>query len=139
MKGRWLEGHRLCPRCHKLRDLARFRRQARVCRFCDRVARRERYECLSQEARLLYSARKRAKKKGLEFNLALEDIVIPERCPVLGIPMTQPSIDRFDSTRGYTPDNIRVISVRANTIKSDGTAEEIARVLAYVRGEKSNA
>lgn len=49
--------------------------------------------------------------------------------------METPSIDRFDNSRGYTPDNIRVISLRANIIKSDATADEVEAVLNYMRGD----
>lgn len=93
-----------------------------------------RYEALSPEERLYWFARSRAKKKGIEFNLTVEDIEIPEVCPVLGTPMKSPSLDRFDNSRGYTPDNIRVISTRANMIKSDSTLEELERIVAYMRG-----
>jgi len=36
-----------------------------------------------------------------------------------------PSIDRKDSKKGYTPDNIWVISNRANTLKNDATIQEL--------------
>ena len=87
-----------------------------------------------QEKRLLYYARKNAKRSGRECELTIDDIVIPEYCPVLGIKLepgekicsdTSPSIDRIDSTKGYTKDNIWIISNRANRIKNDATIEEI--------------
>jgi FMN phosphatase YigB (HAD superfamily) len=89
------------------------------------------------ENRLLMSARKRAKEKGLEFNLEIIDIVIPSFCPVLKVPMiigtnTAPSIDRIDSTKGYVKGNIKIISKRANTIKSDGTVEEHKAIIQYM-------
>lgn len=89
------------------------------------------------ENRLLMSARKRAKEKGLEFNLEITDIVIPSICPVLKVPMvigtnTAPSIDRIDSTKGYVKGNIKIISKRANTIKSDGTIEEHQAIIQYM-------
>lgn len=34
-----------------------------------------------------FQARKRAKEKGLEFNITVDDIVIPETCPVFDIPL----------------------------------------------------
>lgn len=86
--------------------------------------------------------KKRAKEKGLEFNLTLDDIPpIPDVCPVLGIPIipndgvnaptdNSPSIDRIDSTKGYVKGNIRIISNRANRIKADATVEELRMVLA---------
>jgi predicted RND superfamily exporter protein len=36
-----------------------------------------------------------------------------------------PSLDRIDSKKGYTPDNVWVISHRANQIKNDATIEEL--------------
>lgn len=88
--------------------------------------------------RLLKKARERAKMYGREFKLLLSDIVVPEFCPLLGIPLyvgtrqvksNSPTIDRKDSTRGYTSDNIWVISWRANRIKADGTYEELKMIV----------
>lgn len=87
-----------------------------------------------------YSAKKRAKLKGLDFNIEVEDIPeIPKYCPVLGIEIksnttnipldSSPSIDRIDSSKGYIKGNIRIISNRANRIKSDATIEELRKVL----------
>ena len=70
-------------------------------------------------------AKYRAKQKGLDFNITKEDIVIPDTCPLLGIPMESPSLDRIDSTKGYTKGNVWVISNRANTLKNDATLSEL--------------
>jgi len=85
--------------------------------------------------RLWQAARTRAEAKNLAFTIRVEDIVIPDTCPVFGTPLTSPSLDRFDNSRGYTPDNIRVISRRANTIKSDATLAEILAVAEYMADE----
>jgi hypothetical protein len=77
---------------------------------------------------LLGQARYRAKKKGIEFNLELSDVVIPKVCPVLKIPLTagsssggprgcSPSLDRIDNTKGYIKGNVQVMSHKANTMK----------------------
>ena len=81
------------------------------------------------------SAQGSAKKRGLEFTIKRSDIVIPERCPLLGVPLQMvrgkgrqwfnPSIDRIDNTKGYTPDNIQVISALANVMKSMATKEQL--------------
>ncbi len=82
--------------------------------------------------RLLARARTRAMRDNREFSIVKEDIVIPEVCPLLGIEIRigakdrhhSPSLDRKDNTKGYTPDNIWVVSSRANTLKNNGTLEE---------------
>ena len=86
---------------------------------------------------LFIQTRSRARKSGIPFTIEETDLLIPEICPVLGIPLfwTQrtrsgntPSIDRIIPNLGYTPDNIAVISWRANRLKNDGTAEELHRI-----------
>lgn len=83
----------------------------------------------------------RCSKDGIEFNLEECDINPPELCPVLGIPLDRrnrehtPSLDRLDPTVGYTKSNVRVISMRANRIKSDATLSELEQLYAYVKRE----
>lgn len=69
--------------------------------------------------------------------------MFPSVCPVLRIPIicggsrtdNSPSLDRFDNDKGYTPENVRVISWRANRIKNDGTIEEHEKIVSYMKGE----
>ncbi len=88
---------------------------------------------------LIRHARTRALKKGLEFDLKYEDLNYPDYCPVLGIKLkhgygkgkdreNSPSIDRIDNTKGYTVDNVIIISVLANSIKTSATPEQIIKV-----------
>lgn len=97
------------------------------------------------ERYLLTCAKIRARKENREFNIGIEDIIIPEYCPVLGIILepckgvrgpSSPSLDRIDNTKGYIKGNIRVISWRANRLKSDATVEELNRVIKYMEMEK---
>jgi hypothetical protein len=90
---------------------------------------------------MYYSAKRRASERGLVFTIGLKDIVVPEVCPVLGIALVpgtrsnydnSPSLDRKDPARGYTPDNIRVISNRANRFKSDASLGELRAVIHYM-------
>lgn len=90
---------------------------------------------------LYWSAKSRAKVKGIAFVLDIDDIVIPEFCPVLGLKLSvgkgsfrpeNASLDRFDNSLGYTKENIRVISFRANQIKNNATPEELEAVSRYV-------
>ena len=90
----------------------------------------------------LRSAKSRAKKNDLDFNLTMEDLVVPQYCPALNIKLKfargkatdeSPSIDRIDNNKGYTKDNICIISRRANRIKDNASLEEINLILKYIR------
>jgi hypothetical protein len=85
--------------------------------------------------RLCAASKQRAARIGMEFSLTPEDIKIPNKCPLLGVELTNiigqgrqqynPSVDRIDSTKGYTPDNIWVISDLANRMKQEATREQL--------------
>ena len=96
---------------------------------------------------LVATARQRAKKRGIIITISKEDIIIPETCPVLNIPIicgqtrlsdNSPTIDRIDSSKGYTPDNIAVISMRANRIKNDGSLEEHEAIVNWLKERKND-
>ncbi len=84
---------------------------------------------------ILYRAKQNALDKKMDFNLTIEDIFIPEKCPLLNIPISTNfddryqdnyySIDRIDSSKGYVKGNIQVISFLANTIKNKATNEQL--------------
>jgi len=85
------------------------------------------------------NAKARSAKKGLIFNLDLDDIVIPKTCPLLGIPLfpgdketgpirNSPTLDRIYPDRGYVKGNVWVISYKANSMKNDASPEEIKRL-----------
>jgi len=110
--------------------------------LCGRCASRLRSEYVSQEAVLYYNARRRAKAKGLPFDLSREDIEIPAVCPLLGIPLASsegapgpnsPSLDRKIPHLGYVKGNVWVISHRANSMKLDATIEEIELLATNLR------
>lgn len=98
------------------------------------------------EAHMIKIARSRAKQNGIPFSLTENDIQISERCPVLGIPLDKAAkkgepnsvtLDRVIPALGYVPGNVRVISCRANRLKSDATLEELEAIIAYIRRETS--
>ena len=94
-------------------------------------------------ARLLYkNIKSRCKRIGKEFSIELEDILIPEKCPVFGFDlkredrqtwMCAPSVDRIDSSKGYIKGNVTVVSRRANIIKRDATIEELEQLFNYYK------
>lgn len=88
---------------------------------------------------MYHNAKRRAKDLGIPFTISFKDIKIPDKCPILGIEFHEenkfehkPSLDRVFPEKGYTAENIRVISMRANRIKSDGTAEEHQLIANYI-------
>ena len=96
--------------------------------------------------------RGRAKTKNYDFDLTLEFLVelfAPMRCSVTGMELSfdgtdghcthpwTPSVDRRDSKRGYTQDNVRLVSWAYNNAKGDWPDEvvlEMARALVHMEG-----
>ena len=90
------------------------------------------------------AAKKRAKNRSLDFAIEVSDIIIPQLCPLLNIPLVvrtghnrqfpdSPSLDRIDNRFGYIQGNILVISWRANFIKSDASLNELELLVANLR------
>jgi hypothetical protein len=90
---------------------------------------------------LWYVARTRSRKNGIEFTITKEDIIIPEVCPILGMPLTKGdgylpnamSLDRVDNNKGYIPGNVRVISRQANMLKSSLTIDILEKIIHYIK------
>jgi len=92
---------------------------------------------------LFSSARQRARKSGLEFTITEEDIKLllqnTERCILRNVQFQKgsnnkahdnsPSIDRIDSSKGYTKENIQIISYRANLIKSNSDLKLFEKIV----------
>jgi hypothetical protein len=94
------------------------------------------WDRLNPEKVLFRSAKNRAKKYGHEFNIDLEDIVIPKYCPLLGLEIkpregghgprdSSPSLDRIDNSKGYVKNNIWVICWLANKMKATATHAQL--------------
>ena len=98
------------------------------------------------ERSVIVRTRCRAKRLKIDFNIDESDIVIPTKCPVLGIPInptygtsskTGPkpdsfSIDRIDNNKGYIKGNICIISNKANIMKSSASPEELLQFAFWV-------
>ena len=94
------------------------------------------------QQRLYNSAKRRAKNKGYDFNIELEDVVVPEFCPVLGIKLcngdgvaidSSYSLDRIDTSIGYVKGNVVVVSYKVNTMKSNGTIEDMEKIVRFYK------
>ena len=79
----------------------------------------------------------RAIRHGTPFDLKIEDVIVPTRCPVLGLKLIKSrirakensaTIDRINPQKGYTKDNIVVMSMMANRMKSNATFREIKKL-----------
>jgi hypothetical protein len=129
------------------------------CRTCVGIARKRYYEENSEKvqrrnkaynasnipAYLWRIAKRRADRKGVPFSITPADVIVPTHCPVLGTRLergsakgetdTSPTIDRLVPALGYAPGNIRVISGRANRIKSNATVAEVRALLAWMEAE----
>lgn len=132
-----------CPACVEAEILAgRYSREKN--RLRKRVTRSNRDDA----KKLWHSVRNRAATKGVHFTLALEDIVVPDECPVLkkpiipasigGVNPMMPSVDRHIPEKGYTKDNIVIMSHRANSLKSNATFEEIEALYLYLRSKRED-
>ncbi len=95
---------------------------------------------LSPEKKMWIGSKARAQKLGIPFSIEASDIVIPITCPVLGLKLktgagpycdASAAVDRIIPERGYVPDNIVVISSRANRIKNDASIDELRAVVEY--------
>ncbi len=81
--------------------------------------------------------KQRAKRYGYEFNLS-KDMIISKLekgvCEVTNIPLVitsldynpyAPSVDRIDSSKGYTDDNVQVTCMIYNLCKNQFTSEQV--------------
>jgi len=92
---------------------------------------------------LLRLAKTSSKNNCREFNLTLDDIIIPDKCPILECEFNQLStlytysIDRIDNTKGYVKGNIQIITRLANMMKNAASNEELIlfskNILNYIK------
>lgn len=102
------------------------------------------WEDRNPERQMLFRARKRAVKRGLPFNITLDDIQIPKVCPVIGIPieksrnakgpsMNSPSLDRVIPELGYVRGNVIIVSHLVNSVKNMCTPEQLKKIADFYK------
>ena len=79
---------------------------------------------------MVLKAKRGAVLRKCKFDLTEEDLLpLPKLCPILGIRLRRTkcwgdpngySLDRVNNKKGYTKDNVIVMSFKANKLKSDG-------------------
>lgn len=133
---------KICYKCKECKEEKDYYDYSNTCKECLGIIGKER-RIANIEKRLYEGAKRRAEERGLDFEIEISDIKIPEYCPVLGIKLEpcsedkgrSPSIDRIDNNGGYTKENIKIISYRANSLKSDATTDELLRIVKYMEGK----
>jgi len=92
---------------------------------------------------ILSKAKKRSKKKNLEFNLTLADLISIKNntCPILGCEILyksgidhklSASLDRIDPTKGYIISNVKIVSHEGNTLKNRNNFHSAVKMLEYI-------
>ena len=134
----WLvsDTHRECTECRAI-----FEKKSRMtlCPVCNTA----RVKARTTQQKMFARAKSRALAKNLEFNLELEDIIIPEICPIMGVPLAvqsgrsgaytlSPSVDRIDNAKGYIKGNVWVISQMANAMKGAATPDEMIKFAKWI-------
>ena len=147
----WGAGNKKCKTCQNIKSFSEFHKtkhqllglngNCKECRKKDSKAewqskkfKPRKKENLDFRKVIVRRAKSRAKKIGIPFNIDENDIVLPEVCPVLGMPFIYGdkdwtfSIDRIVPSLGYVKGNVIIVSNRANIIKNNATPDEILAV-----------
>lgn len=137
---------RICKTCYKTREQERKQRVPSA----ERATSFKKWRRDNRASALVSMARYRAKQKGLPFTLTDEDtarlqwVIDLGRCQVTGIPFNlddgktwdSPSLDRIDSTRGYTPENTRVVLYCVNVMANLWGEEKILKIADALRATR---
>lgn len=136
--------YNICKLCKKEYD-KKYRESEKITKlykskkYRDRKSEYRRFISKTKPERMIFIAAKaRAKKYNIPFNITIDDIVIPEKCPILEIPLyrkeygkggsfqpNSPSLDKINPKLGYIKGNIMVISMKANAMKYNASEEEL--------------
>ena len=79
----------------------------------------------------------------IEFSLPFEEDMYPDVCPVFGTRLiygdpsvsrhNRPSFDKVVPAKGYTRENVCIISFKANFLKNNASLDDIKRILSYIK------
>ena len=107
-------------------------------KFLEKTDRRDKFK-QNPKRELWMRAKKRAGEQNIEFTITPDDYEIPNKCPLLEIPIiisytvepehrnrdNSPSLDRIDHSKGYIKGNVAVISFKANRAKGPLSIDEM--------------
>ena len=153
-----------CTKCKEVKSTTEFQKNCRAkdglmtrCRTCKNLARKESYYNGSDKGRYhtvrgkctqhCASAKQRAKKRGLEFNLTssfLEELWNKQggKCAITGtefdlkgtcsITGSGAAVDKIDPTKGYLRDNVQLLCSWVNTMKGARSMDEFKAKVAVL-------
>lgn len=138
---------KVCSKCKEELPLSSFTKHSKnkdglqgSCRVCNKKSSKE-WNANNKDSLILKRLKERAIQKGLDFDLTVTDINVPLKCPVFGFDLQRnhkvplfnsPSVDRIDPTKGYTKDNIQIISQLANAMKQNASPEQLLQFAKWV-------
>ena len=151
-------GFRVCSSCCEKKPIDEFKKPykdgfslIRKCKSCHAESMRKNriknktvnpeYNAIREK---LNSARKRAKENRYSFDISIEDLMpFPSHCEVFGIKLdyvafgyerveSLATIDKVIPELGYTKGNVRIISMKANRMKSDMSLKDIEAIRDYI-------
>ena len=104
------------------------------------------YAIRQKLSRTLGNTKSVCEKEGVPFDMTVDDLApFPLTCPVLGLTINwmstgvsgndSPSIDRMVPEKGYVRGNVRIISNKANRLKSNASLDELDAIVRYMKGE----
>lgn len=134
-----LDGSQKCAHCGSEMEFKR-KEDEKMKRFCSARCRDHHYRKHTHKGwavSKVASLRQSAKKRGIAFDLTVEDLLEvgqPAVCKYLGIELDyaadsvkpeSASVNRIDPRLGYVKGNIEIISNKANSMLLDATPEEL--------------
>ena len=138
---------KVCSKCKEELPLSSFTKHSKnkdglqgSCRECNKKSSKE-WNANNKDSLILKRLKERSIQKGLDFDLTAADINVPLKCPVFGFDLQRnhkvplfnsPSVDRIDPTKGYTKDNIQIISQLANAMKQNASPEQLLQFAKWV-------
>jgi len=121
-----------------------------VCKKCERKRINEWASSVTKTSKrariktLVDAAKGRAKKNGIPFDIHVDDLKpFPEVCEIFNTELSytnsrvddrrnSPSLDRVIPELGYIKGNVRIISFKANELKSYNTPDTLIAILKYL-------
>lgn len=129
---------KICCKCSKGKQSSKFPKNnngERKSKICTQCLSKSNWDKMSREKQMLHTSYCNAKRRGIIHTIKVGDLKFPTHCKYLGIKLDYsrsgkrdrygPSLDRIDSSLGYIPGNVQIISDLANSMKQNATVQEL--------------